>query len=59
MGNDTTKYARSYSAGDGRLVVGRAYTDRDLLHVSAQVDELIFFNKALSTTDITAMYNGV
>ena len=59
MANDTTKYARSYPAGDGRIVVGRAYTDRDLLHASVQVDELTFFNKALSSTEIAAMYNTV
>ena len=52
VANGTTKHPRSYSAGDGRIVVGRSYTDEDKWHASMQIDELIFFNKAFSTTDI-------
>ena len=59
VANVTTKVAGSDSPGDGRVVVGRLYTDRDMLYVSVQIDELAFFNKALSKTDITAMYNAV
>ena len=59
--NGTTKHPRSYPAGDGKIVVGRWYTDRDLdqLYSSIQIDELIFFNKALSTMDIKLLYNVI
>ena len=61
VASGTTKHPRSYPAGDGRIVVGRFTTDRDLdqLYSSIQIDELIFFNKALSTTDIKLLYNVV
>ena len=59
MASDTTKDARSYSAGDGRIVLGRYYTDSDEYYTSAMVDELVFFNQALSNDDINALYNAV
>ena len=59
VANVATKVAGSDHPGDGRIVVGRIYTDRGLLYASVQVDELTFFNKALSTTEIAATYNGV
>ena len=37
----------AHSAGDGRIVVGRYYTDEDKRYASLQIDELIFFNKSL------------
>ena len=46
-------------AGDGRIVVGRGYTDKDADYASMVIDELIFFNKALSTTDIKLLYYEV
>ena len=49
----------SRSAGDGRIVVGRGRTDEDSFYASMQIDELIFFNKALSTNDINLLYNVV
>ena len=49
----------SRPAGDGRIVVGRIYTDQDKLYASMQIDELAFFNEALSSTEITAMYSTV
>ena len=55
VANVTTKAAGSDPPGDGRVVVGRVYTDRDVLYVSVQLDELALFNKALSTTEITMM----
>ena len=57
--SETTKVLRSRSAGDGRIVVGRVYTKRDDNYASMQIDELIFFNKALSTTEIQVLYNGI
>ena len=57
--NDTIKCGGSRSAGDGRIVVGRIYTNSDEDYTSMQIDELIFFNKALSTTDIKLLYSAV
>ena len=48
----------AHPAGDGRVVVGRRYTDQDTDYASMQIDELIFFNKALSTRDIKLLYNA-
>ena len=59
VANDTMKSAWSFSAGDGRVVVGKIYTNRDEGYTSMQIDELIFFNKPLSTTDIKLLYNAV
>ena len=50
--SDTDKDGGPYPAGDGRIVVGRFFTDKDIGYASMQIDELIFFNKTLSTTDI-------
>ena len=41
-------------SGDGRIVVGRPFTDKDERYVSIQVDELIFFNRALTTDEVQA-----
>ena len=49
----------SRSAGDGRILVGRGRTDENSFYASRQIDELIFFNKALSTNDIKLLYNAV
>ena len=57
--SETTKITASHSAGDGRVLVGRIYTDRDELYASVQVDELTFFNKTLNTAAIMAMYKSV
>ena len=56
--SDTTKSGGPYSAGDGRIVVGRCYTDDNGEYASVQVDELIFFNQPLSTVEIQAIYNS-
>ena len=59
VASETTKSEDTVPAGDGRIVIGRVFTYSDERYTSMQIDELIFFNKALSTTDITAMYNAV
>ena len=56
---DTGKdHTRSYLLGDGRIVVGRLHTDQDHFYSSAQVDELIFFNAALTDIDVQLIYNS-
>ena len=57
VGRDTSKHLYQISTGDGRIVVGRLYTERDLRYASIDVDELIFFNQSLSTTVITGLHN--
>ena len=56
--SDTTKTSGSLRAGDGRIVVGRHYTDRDGYYASVQVDELIYFDAALTTDNILSIYNS-
>ena len=56
--SDTTKTVRSYSAGDGRIVVGRFYPGRDEGYASVEVDELIYFNPALTSDDVQLIYNS-
>ena len=59
VASDTTKTARSRSAGDGRIVVGRWYIDRDENYASVEIDELIFFNQALTVDNIETLYQTV
>ena len=58
VASDTTKTTESFPAGNGRVVVGRFYTNRDALYGSSEVDELIYFNKALTTEEIEAVFNA-
>ena len=55
VASDTRLAIKSRSAGDGRIVVGRHYTDRNQDYASVQVDELIFFNQALTQQQIDAL----
>ena len=59
VASDTTKDRGSFPAGDGRIVVGRFFTDTDEKYTSMQVDEPFLFNEALSATDIALLYNRV
>ena len=43
--------------GDGRVVVGRRYVDKDDDYTSLEMDELIFFNEALSDDEVRELYN--
>ena len=55
VGSDTTKAGGPYSAGDGRIVAGRYYTNQDRNYASVQVDELLFFNQTLTAAEIEAL----
>ena len=57
MASDTTLDLESQLAGDGRVVVGRAYTDQYQRYASVQVDELMFFNQTVSASELFAFYN--
>ena len=57
VASSTTRLSRGGSAGDGRIVVGRTFTNRQSHATSVQVDELIFFNQALNLDQIRKLYN--
>ena len=44
-------------AGDGRIVLGRLYTNGAESYSSVQVDELIFFNQALAPSAVRALWS--
>ena len=52
----TSRVTTSYTAGDGRVVIGRARTDLDERYASVEVDELTFWNRALTQQEIQAIY---
>ena len=41
--------------GDGRIGIGRLFTDSNRLYASADIDELMFFNRALPDEQITML----
>ena len=55
MASDINRGATTHPAGDGRIVVGRINTDQDRNYASLQIDELIFFNQALTQQEIEAL----
>ena len=55
VASETTLLSLSRSAGDGRIVVGRRYTNRNWDYASVQVDELIFFDQALTQEEINTL----
>ena len=54
----TNKRSSSHAAGDGRIVVGRYDAYHDDYYTSVHVDELIYFNAALTTDDVQSIYNS-
>ena len=55
VASDTDKNGGPNSAGDGRIVVGRHSTYKDDWYASMQIDELLFFNQALTEREISAL----
>ena len=45
------------TAGDGRVVVGRRYVSRSRDYAQVELDELIFFNEALSNEEVRELYS--
>ena len=45
------------TAGTGDVVLGRRFTNDDNYYTSAQVDELMFFNRNLSASEMETFYN--
>ena len=42
---------------DGQMVIGRRYPNRSIDYAHVEVDELIFFNEALSNEEVRELYN--
>ena len=57
VGQDTSKASKSFSTGDGRVVLGRRKTDSDKSYASADVDEVLFFNTKLNNTQAMMVSN--
>ena len=56
--HDGSKEAWSYSAGKWKIVIGKAYAHDDMFYSSVQIDELIFFNRALTVDEISQIYSS-
>ena len=56
-GSEVTKSGGTYSAGDGRVVVGRPYVDLNVQHGWVNVDELLFFNQSLNDQQVWGIKN--
>ena len=52
------KYSEPGSAGDGRIVLGRPFTNKDQNYTSVQVDEITYFNSSLSNGEIQLLARG-
>ena len=50
-------HSNTYTDGVGRVVVGRRYVTRSQDYAHVEVDELIFFNKALLAEEVRDLYN--
>ena len=57
-----TKDGGNYSPGDGNVILGRYYEDfyQDSdPYTGASIDELLFFNETLNSTEVAALVNNV
>ena len=57
VASDTSSSGPGRPAPNGKVVIGRAYTDRSRYYSNVVVDHLSFFNRALTNEEITALYN--
>ena len=46
-----------YPAGSGKIVIGRTHPSRDQKYASLMMDELMFFNRKLTVSEIQILYN--
>ena len=58
-GSDDTKSGGAHPPGEGRILVGRPFLHSDEFYASFTLDELIFFNRALTMEEIKALGNVV
>ena len=57
VASDTTSWGYIRHAPNGKIVIGRVYTDHSVYYSSVQIDHLALFNRALNSTEISALYN--
>ena len=57
VGNATSFDRIRSHAIDGRIVIGRFYTDHNSDYASFDMDELLFFNRSLTESEIQMMNN--
>ena len=55
VGHASENLDNRYTHGSGRIVVGRRFIDSNRNYATVQVDELLFFNQHLTTSQITAL----
>ena len=53
---DLTKIARDTAYGDGRIVLGRPYSELDNYYTSMEVDQVTFYNHASNPREIRNLY---
>ena len=58
MASDTIKWAKYGGPVDRNIVVGRFYINTPDYYSNMQVDELIYFDHALTGDDILSIYNS-
>ena len=46
-----------YPEGSGKVVIGRTRPSRDQKYASLMMDELMFFNRKLTVSEIQILYN--
>ena len=59
MASDATVSRALFPAADGRIVLGRYFTDYDDYYANVEVDELIFFNNSLTTGEVQLLSAAV
>ena len=54
----TTKKDDPAGKGNGKVVIGKFYTDRNERYSNVEMDELYFFNQALDSDLVSALMNN-
>ena len=57
VATDTTHNSQNQSAGNGNVVFGRYITTSNTNYGSAEMDELVFFNRKLTEAEIEDVYS--
>ena len=53
---EETVQTGSYGNGDGKMVIGRQFTNRDEKYVSMHLDEVMMWNQSLDADEINNLY---
>ena len=55
---DSTPYRQDSESGDGRIVLGRAYSEVNDFYTSMEVDEVVFYNEWLDVNEINELFRN-